>query len=146
MNTCPSCGYAEQNGHEPLCLWGYTASPPKPVLVPLAVEQEAARVAIKRADDNADEDWKRRAFAVGRSLAHRLPKFCSDHLWDADLEKPREARALGAVMQRLAREGFIEATGEFVKTRQSGRHAADVRVWRSLVYRAAAGNLDVTGT
>ncbi len=144
IRECPGCGNRLGRPHEPRCPYEQTveaplplfAKPARPVLVPLSEERRAAQDGIRRAEENADEDWKRRAYLTGCDLARRLPEFCSDDLWGAGLEKPREARALGAVMQRLAKEGLIESTSRFVKTRQAGRHAADVRVWRSLVYRA----------
>ena len=48
MTPCPWCGYAPQNGHEPLCLGAATVDPPRdePLvkkLVPLEVEVAAAR-------------------------------------------------------------------------------------------------------
>ena len=43
-----------------------------------------------------------------------------------------DSRALGPVMKRLARDGYIAPTDEFVKGTRRSRHSAPLRVWRSI--------------
>jgi hypothetical protein len=69
--------------------------------------------------------------AVGHT-AKRMSEFTTD---DVPFELPAdvEPRAIGYVMTRAAREGFIERTDRTVKSTQVQCHARDKRVWRSLL-------------
>src|SRR5579864_3212859 len=92
--------------------------------------EAAKNQAIADVSDHADELWKVAARSMVYKVAVRMPTFTSDDVWRAGLPKPREPRALGAVFNQLAREGFIETTGEFRRTAQVLRHSAPVAVWR----------------
>ena len=86
--------------------------------------------ALARVEAHADDSWLARARAVVLSVSASRTEFTSDDLWSAGLPKPREPRALGAVLRELARQGLIESTGRFVRTTQVSRHAAPILVWR----------------
>jgi predicted nucleic acid-binding Zn ribbon protein len=47
-----------------------------------------------------------------------------------------EERALGAIMQRAARQGWIAPTDRTRKSIRPACHARDLRVWRSLLREA----------
>jgi hypothetical protein len=83
--------------------------------------------AIAQVDANADEDWKRYAFGFVAELSSKLPSFTTDDLWDYGLIKPREPRALGPVMRRVAARGLIHQTGTYQKSRY--RNCAPLPVW-----------------
>lgn len=77
----------------------------------------------------AGEPWLAWARAVVLQVASSRLSFTSDSVWAAGLAKPREPRALGAVMNKLAREGLIRKTGTWTTTTQASRHNAPVTVW-----------------
>ncbi len=106
----------------------------QPSLFDLAGERVRRDLAIAQADEHAPDDWRARARAALAEVARSLPLLCSDDVWATGLEKPREARALGAVFQWARREGMIVRTSQFRQSAQVGCHAMDVRVWQSLIY------------
>lgn len=93
-----------------------------------AVAAQAKEAAIAQVDVHADVDWKRRAERVVLALAGTGGTFTTDDVW-AYIEKPREPRALGAVMRMLAKAKRIQTTGTFKKTAQVLRHHAPIAVW-----------------
>lgn len=100
----------------------------------LETERDATISAIERAEANAPDEWVTQADAALIDLARHAPTFIVDALWDSGLQKPPEARAIGNVMRRAARNRLIEATDQFLPSAQPGRHQCPARVWRSLVY------------
>jgi hypothetical protein len=89
---------------------------------------------IQRADDNADDDWKETALDGIRILARR-DRFTADDVleWLERCEVgTHNLAALGPVMQRAARAGWIRSTKTYVPTRIPRRHR-DVLVWEGLL-------------
>jgi hypothetical protein len=101
--------------------------------------QEAADEAIERVDQHADPDWKEAALAAVRSVAERAAEFTADDVWeelvtnwpDAQTHDPR---ALGPVIRRAVKAGWIEHTGEFRRSKRPESHGCPKSVYRSLVY------------
>ena len=93
----------------------------------------AARAeALRRVDEHADPQWKNQALKVIRRVCEDREDWHSDVLWEYGLDEPREARALGPVIQRAARLGWCERTD---RVRPSVRsHLSGKSVWRSLIY------------
>jgi len=89
--------------------------------------------AVNRADEHADEEWKRRADEALRQIATALPILTPDDLWDV-IERPREPRASGAVFRRAIKAGWIEPTGRLVKSRNHLQHGNKISEYRSLIY------------
>ena len=90
--------------------------------------------AIDRVESNASHKWLYWAKkAVSR--ASQEGAFTSDDVWHWlevwDVESPREPRALGAVIRKMARDGQIRSTGDFVKSTRAECHGRPVAVWRS---------------
>lgn len=83
----------------------------------------------------AGADWCERADSVIRELASTRETFTADDVWLAGLEKPREGRALGGVMQSARRAGLIESTGRYQPSVIPSYHAKPQVVWRSKVFR-----------
>jgi hypothetical protein len=90
--------------------------------------------AIERVDDWADLLWK---IEAGRALDDLLRiriEFTTDALWamlDArGVPRPRESRAMGAVLNRAARAGRIVNTGRQHRTVQSQAHRRPLTIWR----------------
>jgi hypothetical protein len=93
-----------------------------------AVRARAARdEAIERVEVSASPEWKARARSAVLRLADELRVFTTDDVWRV-IPKPREPRALGAVMQQLARAGRIKHAG-WAKSAQVSRHHTDVKTW-----------------
>lgn len=96
-----------------------------------AVERREA--ALAAVEDAADPGWLERAYdaLVGYLRSHG-ELFVDDFWSETGLDRPREARALGAVIQRAAREGLMEKSGEFRKSVAS--NLASKPVWTSRIY------------
>ena len=98
--------------------------------------RDAANEAIDRVNANADEEWKAAAKRIVREVARANREFPTDAVWGAGLPKPREPRAMGAVMRWAQSHGLVKNTGRIVKTAQVSRHNAPVTVWESLIYES----------
>lgn len=92
---------------------------------------------IEAAGNAAGEMWRAEALRVVEDLALTSSTFTADDVWEAGLEKPREGRALGAVMRQARSAGFLEPTDTYVPSRIRSNHSKPQRVWRSLVCVAA---------
>lgn len=106
-------------------------------------EQECAEAsreeALLRVERNADEQWLAAALDVVFGLAERHDEFTTDEVW-AVLEaqgvgQPHETRAMGAVMRRAARLGFVTKTDRVRNSLRVECHARPVAVWASLCVR-----------
>ena len=81
------------------------------------------------------------AYEAVERVAQTHDEFISDDVWielaaQGYPEKPREPRALGAIMGKAARAGLMADSGRTRKTANKTSHANPVRVWRSRVYVA----------
>lgn len=90
--------------------------------------------ALFRVEAHADIDWKQSAeLAVANAARRGL--FTTDDVWavlDAGTASTHEPRALGAIMRRMAKDGFITATDEWRVSSRPECHGRHVRVWRGL--------------
>ena len=94
------------------CPEGYGAVMPTYIKrLPYVPDEDEARAltqeAIERSERGAHEDWLREAEALVRRVARDLSRFSANDVWAAGLTPPKNRRALGAVMQKLAREGYL---------------------------------------
>ncbi len=84
-----------------------------------------------------DKDaWTKKALETVVEVAKLNDEFTPDDIWDAGLDKPKEARWLGPVMNSAKRKGYIEKTGRVQPTRQKESHGCDVTIWKSKLYEA----------
>lgn len=84
-----------------------------------------------------DKDaWIKKALETVVEVAKSNDEFTPDDIWDAGLDKPKEARWLGPVMNSAKRKGYIEKTGRVQPTRQKESHGCDVTIWKSKLYEA----------
>jgi hypothetical protein len=99
----------------------------------LTAAQYRRTTGMEDAERHADEEWKARAVEVLEAYLRTVPEFFVDDFWDdTQLERPHESRALGPLIQKAARAGWIAKTGEF---RPSVASNLTVKpVWRSLLY------------
>lgn len=96
--------------------------------------------AIARADKHADEAWKAAALEAVKRVAETNARFNTDKVIDllaGENVSTHEPRALGPIMQRARRMGWITATAEYVKSAAVSRHCAAKMVWKSNLYRNA---------
>jgi hypothetical protein len=92
--------------------------------------EEARDEALGRVERGAG-DWFQRARDTVQLVALARFDFTTDEVWDAlGEDRPKEPRALGAVMKAMAGEGKIRATGEYRKSVRVDCHARPVAVWR----------------
>lgn len=135
-NTCPTCGHMDT--HTPMigclhadgtsfcdCTTNWTA--PK-THADARRERDAAMAQVHQGTDPV---WAAAAEqAVVVMLRADNGYFTADDVWDAlttaNVPAPREPRALGPILRRLANDGTIQATG-FTESRR--RHGAPVRVY-----------------
>lgn len=100
------------------------------VQLTLAVAEQQRDDAMARVDGAADEQWRIDAWEFVRRYLSTHPFMCTDDLWDAGLPRTRENRALGPLIMRAARAGWIVKDGYRPSTR---RHLTPQVVWRSLI-------------
>ena len=91
-----------------------------------------AQMSIDQVEQHADTEWLRIATGIVKALAAGGHPFTTDRIWLMLEQVPvatHEPRALGAVMRRLARDGIIRTTGEYVKTQRREAHSRPIPVW-----------------
>ena len=93
---------------------------------------------MRRVDAHANEAWKMAADIATVTAALALPKLTAD-----DVHKrinpnvyTHDLRALGPVMKRAARNGWIEKAPEPGReTMRPSSHRRPLQVWNSLIYK-----------
>lgn len=93
-------------------------------------ERDSAIAAVYSA---ADERWRAHALDTIRLLADQFREFTTDEVWEALVLRPREPRALGAMMREAAAQRMIVATDRYRNSARPACHARPVRIWRSAV-------------
>ena len=101
--------------------------------------RQARDDAMAQADENADAAWKRVAREAIRQVAKTHREFTSDAVLEIiEGHQPpvwtHEPRALGPIIMQAMRDGLIQRTDRVVKSCDVSRHAAEKRVWMSLVH------------
>ena len=109
---------------------------------PTLFDAPAARAARDVSIDQADRGnamAKARWMDVIHTTARRLHEFTTDDViilgtsWGVPM--PKEGRAFGPFMQTAKANGWCIPTDRVVNTARVSRHAAPIRVWKSLVHR-----------
>lgn len=106
----------------------------------LAGDRDAARRrsaqerddALAQVEAAADPLWMDQAWDALVAWLKTHPEFFCDDLWTTNLAEPREARALGPVILRAARENLMRKSGEYRKSARS--HMSAKVVWQSLIF------------
>lgn len=98
--------------------------------------------AMAKVDAAADDYWKEAAMESIRSLCDEIDfagVFTTDDVWDK-LEKDwpeaktHEPKALGPVMARAAKLGYIRKTDQTLDSKREECHARPVRVWKVQIF------------
>lgn len=98
-----------------------------------AVDQALAQV-----EGNASEAWISHALTAVWWAASAYPEITTDEVWGRISWNPREPRAMGAVMRRAVREGWIRPTKSYQRSQRANCNKRPVLVYRSKIYREAA--------
>lgn len=87
----------------------------------------------------APRPWRDHAEQALYLVASHAEELTSDDVWEAigDVPRPREPRAMGAIMQFGQQQKWIETTMKFVNSKKETQHSQPIRVWRSLIYHSA---------
>lgn len=100
----------------------------------------AADDAVARVDANADPAWMATALDTIKRIAALQDRFTTDDVWlalDPHDEATHEPRAMGAVMRRAAKMGWVAPTRDYRPSSRPACHARPVRVWGSLIREAS---------
>ena len=92
--------------------------------------------AIQRGLEHADTEWKDMALRCLKAVCLEKERFTmNDVRWliDASLIKTHDKRAIGGVMRKAKTMGWINSTGEFIRSKIG--HGIPMTVWRSLLYK-----------
>lgn len=89
---------------------------------------EARDHALHRVDANAPDDWKTAAMEAIHRIAKYGHEFTTDDIW-AMVQHPPEPRALGAMMVKAQRAGWIRPTDRVRNSIRVECHARPVRIW-----------------
>ena len=90
-----------------------------------------------RVERNAHEEWKDAALEAVYQAALVNRKFIVDEVWrymPPDVST-HELRAMGAVMKKAAKAGWIIGTGEYEPSAKVSTHKGLRHVWQSLISR-----------
>lgn len=89
--------------------------------------------AIARVEAAADHRWLLYAEAAVVWCSRNYPSFSTDEVWkrlyDLDLRKPREPRAMGAVIRGCIADGVIEKTG-YIESNMASCHRRPKSLYR----------------
>jgi len=88
--------------------------------------------ALHLVEAHVDEEWLNEALEAVYRTAERLPYLISDDVWHSNLSGTTELRALGPVMRRAARLGWISKTDRLAPSARS--HGSGKPIWRSHLF------------
>ena len=105
---------------------------------PLPTGAELRDEGMARAEAHASFTWKAAALAAIHLVCEKRlrtpePFFTADAVWyylDKWATPPPEPRALGPMMTRAQRMGWITPTPNFVPTTRPSAHGSPSRIWR----------------
>jgi|SRR5215831_16281439 len=93
--------------------------------------------AIDLIERHTNPEWIAFMLTIIHDIARKRLYFTADHVLQLAEERGQpfvhDLRALGPLMLRSQRDKVCEATNEFSQCRRRSRHAAPIRVWRSLL-------------
>jgi len=96
---------------------------------------QARDEAMARAEASAHDEWKSAALEAVYQAASHNSRFIVDEVWSymPGSTTTHELRAMGPVMRRAARAGWICATQEYVNSARVTAHGNPRRIWQSLL-------------
>jgi hypothetical protein len=104
-------------------------------LFDLAQGQADRDLAIGRVEKAADPTWMSQAESAVRSMAAHCDEFTTDEVWAYLVRwsklRPREPRAMAAVLRSVQRQGLITPTAKYRPSARTTCHARPIRIWRA---------------
>jgi hypothetical protein len=94
--------------------------------------------AMERAEKNAASEWRSDAMVAIHSTARVRSELTSEDVWESGLEKPRNPRAMGPMMTRAKKRGYIISSNPVRYKPSKLRHMAPLKVWISQVFTHGA--------
>lgn len=95
--------------------------------------------ALRRVAHNVDTTWATAAERAIHTVAARQPSLTSDDVWQLlqtwNVAPPHEPRAMGAMMKRAQKQGWIKPTSTFKPTTRVQAHSSPTRVWQSEIWK-----------
>jgi hypothetical protein len=104
----------------------------------LPAAKAARDAAIDLIEEHTNPQWIVFMLTIIRDVARQRLYFTTDHVLQLASQRSsqpfvHDLRALGPLMLRSSRDRVCEATTEFSLCKRRSRHAAPIRVWRSLL-------------
>ena len=101
--------------------------------------EEGKREGMARAERSADPHWWQCMLECGREVAEAKPYFFTDDIIAlCQVLHPNasthENRAIGPLMNTMARRGYCQKYPGHVKTARKNNHARPIQIWESLIY------------
>ena len=103
---------------------------------------QALEEALVRVETNADDEWKTTALRAVGWLAMTQPRFTTDDVWAVLVDREEathEPRALGPIMLRARKLGYITGTDDYVLSQRPECHRNPKKVWLSLLFDEPTG-------
>ena len=89
--------------------------------------------ALDQVEQNCNDEWFDNALKIVRELCETGEELTTDDVW-LRIKSIREPRAMGAVMTKAAKYGWIESTDRVVKSKRPACHRRPIAIWRSCLY------------
>lgn len=90
----------------------------------------------------ANSEWFSEALPIVQHMAETNATFSTDDLRPVLDEYvaivPTDNRVIGPLMAIARESGWVELSGEVIRTSQAASHRSPKHVWRSLIYQEAA--------
>jgi hypothetical protein len=105
-------------------------------------DKDAARAArdasMDLVESNTSQAWRDAMRGITEDIARAREFFTSDAVFylagKRNMPFIHDRRAYGPVIMQARRDGICEPTDRFIQCRRESRHAAPLRVWRSLIF------------
>jgi|TARA_R110000851_G_scaffold88336_1_gene192995 hypothetical protein len=101
--------------------------------------KELRDISMSQVERNAHELWKEAALEAVIKTAKSNSEFTSDTVWlniESDV-RTHEPRAMGPIMMRAKKLGWVEPSLEFRPSTKRSQHAQPLRVWKSMIVAKA---------
>jgi len=103
---------------------------------------EGRDAAMRQAEEHAQEVWRDAAMDAIWETAKIYHRFIVDQVWTfmPDRVQTHEKRAMGPMMVKAVKEGWIAQTDEYRLSERVASHRNPRRVWQSLIHSEGAHN------
>jgi hypothetical protein len=89
-------------------------------------------------EGNTSKAWRDAMMGLTEEVAKIREYFTSDHVFYLASKRKmpfiHDRRAFGPIIKAAQRDGICQPTERFIPCRRKTRHAAPLRVWRSLIF------------